>query len=47
MSRKYVHDYYARNCFLDHIMQKNAEVRNQMDEGAKISAVEEQVFPFK
>jgi hypothetical protein len=39
-----VHDFYARSEFLNHITMKNAEVRDQMENTAKFSAVEEQVI---
>ena len=43
MSRKYVHDFYARSEFLNHIAMKNAEIHDQMENASKFSVIEEQV----
>ncbi len=43
MCRRYNHDYFARKKFLGHIMNKNKEIHERMEENAKTSAIEYQV----
>lgn len=43
MCRKYQHDYFARKQFLGHIVEKNGEVQEKMEETSKANAIEYQV----
>ena len=40
-SRKYEHDFYARKSYLNHDATKNEEVRNQLNDFANKTALEE------
>jgi hypothetical protein len=40
-SRKYEHDFYARKAYLQHVQQKNEDVRKQLDEFSRKAALEE------
>ena len=40
-SRKYEHDFYARKSYLSHVQTKNEEVRKQLEDFARKTALEE------